>query len=245
MHPSIQRNFLSEEMFWEPGFTVHLHWDYQCFGWRFCLFAFWGGGFCFCVLFVGWLVFPIYSYGMYKFVVISKTVTIVTMSAAMEQKKWTDVFFSHLREPLTWLFGCVLPVTVDWLAQCKVLGSMIIPWALRTLFGPCAPDGQNINHSTGRPTDICRRWDDLQFLSLVPLRHLARQQSLCWAMVRWGTWSLLGQTITPLPMASKVSWLGRTSGMTFNVSYLVQWLVGAQWKVLVSICSEALFHCFT
>ena len=32
-------------------------------------------------------VFPFYEYGMHKYVVISKTVTIVTMSAAMEPKK--------------------------------------------------------------------------------------------------------------------------------------------------------------
>ena len=96
------------------------------------------------------------------------------------------------------------------------------------LLGPCAPDRQNINHSTGRLTDFCRRWDDLQFLahagltlSLVPsLRRLARQQSPRWAMVRWGTWSISGQSITfsPLPTAAKVSWLGRTSGMPFHVS---------------------------
>ena len=64
----------------------HLHWDYQCFG---CfLFGFFGwGGFVVCVvLLVDW--FPLFfAYGMHKFVVISKTVTIVMMSAAMEQKK--------------------------------------------------------------------------------------------------------------------------------------------------------------
>ena len=57
--------------------------------WLVLLFVwlFGGDGFCCCVLF-GWLTgFPIYEYGMHKYVVISKTVTIVMMSTAMEQKK--------------------------------------------------------------------------------------------------------------------------------------------------------------
>ena len=38
-----------------------------------------------CCFFFGLLVVPFYEHGMHKYVVISKTVTIVTMSAAMEQ----------------------------------------------------------------------------------------------------------------------------------------------------------------
>ena len=66
----------------------HLSWDYQCFVLCFGLFAFWGGAvFVVVCCLVGGLVFPIYKYGMHKYVVISMTVTIVTMSAAMEQEK--------------------------------------------------------------------------------------------------------------------------------------------------------------
>ena len=67
----------------------HRHWDYQCVGWCFVCLAFLGRAVfvvLWCFLF-GLLVFPFYEYGMHKYVVISRTVTIVTMSAAMEQKK--------------------------------------------------------------------------------------------------------------------------------------------------------------
>ena len=69
LHLSIQRNYLSEEMFWEPGFTS-LTESHFCFTvspslglpvfWLVLLFVwlFGGGGFCCCVLF-GWLTgFP-------------------------------------------------------------------------------------------------------------------------------------------------------------------------------------------
>ena len=75
---------------WEPWLSHRFTFlgDYQCFGWCFGLFAFLGGAvFVVVCCLVSWLVFPIYEYGMHKYVVISKTVTIVTMSAAMEQKK--------------------------------------------------------------------------------------------------------------------------------------------------------------
>ena len=54
-----------------------------------CLFGFFGGAVfvVLCCFLFGLLVFPFYEYGMHKYVVISKTVTIVTMSAAMEPKK--------------------------------------------------------------------------------------------------------------------------------------------------------------
>ena len=90
-----QNMYVPEEIFWEPGsslteshvcFTVSPSLGLPVF-WLFSVWLFWVGRFCCLCCFVGWLVSPLCAYGMHKFVVISKTVTIVMMSAAMEQKK--------------------------------------------------------------------------------------------------------------------------------------------------------------
>ena len=98
MHPRVQRNYMPEEYSESRGLhspramsvsPFHLigitRFLVVLFG--FCL-VFLVGRFVVCVVFVVWLVFPLFAYGMHKFVVISKTVTIVMMSAAMEQKKY-------------------------------------------------------------------------------------------------------------------------------------------------------------
>ena len=74
---------------WELFVSLfHPLWDYQCFGWcvGFVFFCF-VGRFCWWCCFVGWLVFPCFAFRMHKVVIHSKTVTIVMMSAALEQKK--------------------------------------------------------------------------------------------------------------------------------------------------------------
>ena len=52
-------------------------------GFGFVCVVVWGGLCCF----VGFLVFPFFAFRMHKVVIHSKTVTIVMMSAAQEQKK--------------------------------------------------------------------------------------------------------------------------------------------------------------
>ena len=72
----------------------HLFRDFQCLVWCVGLVAFWGGGrfLLFCVGFVGCLVFPFINSEMHKYVILSMTVTIVTMSAAMELKTWMTAY---------------------------------------------------------------------------------------------------------------------------------------------------------
>ena len=77
---------------WEPGLSHRFTFSgitSDCL-WCVGLFAFWrGGGFCcLCCFFVCCLVFLLSSSEMHNYVILSMTVTIVTMSAAMEQKKY-------------------------------------------------------------------------------------------------------------------------------------------------------------
>ena len=66
----------------------HLFRDFQFLVWCVGLVAFWGGRFLlFCVDFCWLPGLPFINSEMHKYVILSMTVTIVTMSAAMEQKK--------------------------------------------------------------------------------------------------------------------------------------------------------------
>ena len=57
--------------------------------------------------FVGWLVFLFFAFRMHKVVINSKTVTIVKMSAALEQKKEIERLLALCAKPEQW---CALHV---------------------------------------------------------------------------------------------------------------------------------------
>ena len=84
------------------------------------------------------------------------------------------------------------------------------------LLGPCAPDRQNINHGRLAIPRPC--WSDTQPCSFFASPCPPTVSPLGNGQMRDLVYIGPEYYIFSLPTAAKVSWLGRTSGMTFNVS---------------------------